>query len=82
MIPLTFLKDEYIGRQKLTAQKKLVEYIVPPQKRVGTMVSLDIITDENHNLISKRMKLMLTLFISLSNVNGRQWSSAPYNYET
>ena len=31
MIPLTILYDEYIGRPKLTEQKKNpVEYIVPP----------------------------------------------------
>ena len=31
MMPLTFLYDEYIGRPKLTEQKKNpFEYIVPP----------------------------------------------------
>ena len=30
MIPLTILYDEYIGRPKLTEQKKNPVYIVPP----------------------------------------------------
>ena len=30
MIPLTNLYDEYIGRPKLTEQKNIFEYIVPP----------------------------------------------------
>ena len=30
MIPLTFLYDEYIDRPKLSEQKNLFKYIVPP----------------------------------------------------
>ena len=33
MIPLTTLYDEYIDRSKLTEQKNLFEYIVPPPSR-------------------------------------------------
>ena len=38
MIPDSILYDEYIGRRKLTEQKKPFEYIVPPPSRgVGTI---------------------------------------------
>ena len=44
MIPLTILYDEYIGRPKLTEQKKNpVDYIVPPPTSgIGTNISQNV----------------------------------------
>ena len=45
MIPLATLYDEYIGRPKLSEQKKTVDYIVPPPSRVvGTKIYTQSIT--------------------------------------